>query len=635
MNDATQELSAVRGWPFSEALRAYERTVQTLLEAVPRVPAKYAGVSDPSGWQAMEVRYRAFAACRQLGLNPPLVVTMFGPSGAGKSSLFRRLTGINVPVSEIRPTTYHCVVAVPLSLCQEELLRLVFPGLRLTRLENPEDVRQKDPRSPQLFYSPMTAGNGDLPFILADVPDFNTVECENWARAEDMLRRAELTIFVSYSESYKDKKTIEMLARCCQLSELLVYVLTKTVRRSAQNIWRDLVASVETYEEFRSTRNDGRTLAEFLASSLCYYSPPVAPDQAPRFITVEPLYEGQPGFLELLRGQPAEQLVAGALAQSVSAALPYCREVLRKGQAKLQGLQSSIRTCEEMLRGVVEEVVKEVYPLGAVLEEVKRVAFRRVPAPFRWLGEVGKLGLFIPRSTLGAFNGLGRLVSTGDTTGAEEQQVVAQQLDLLEQEKLRQGLERLINQLRERFPNTDGDEPWILSSERCHTVLNNVFRDPWPAPSDDWKAEFLSEIEAWIRQHVFWAVAIVVSPFLTLTGLGLIAVDLVTTGGFFGTTLGTLTAVGAASSMGELLSKLQLQRVAEKAFRSWVKHRSRELYSHLDPHFLRPLLEPWLNESQTLEGIAFDDALAACDQMDELARHLRSSIGQFSQGLER
>jgi len=258
------ECSLSENLTFEGRLQTYAQSVERLLEDIPRLCALLQSPVKAGLWDALQSRYRAFKACLEKEITPPLVVTLYGPSGAGKSTIFRWLTGLDVPAGDhIRPVTRRSVIAVPPEICRDDILQPIFPGFDLVPLVDKEDLKLASSGSPRLHYAVASRSQQGLPFILADVPDFNTVECKNWEEAERMLSRAELTIFLVYQEGYSDKRIVEMLAQCCRVSERLVYVFTKTPPEAAKTMWQHLLQIAKDSPEFGESRRDGQSLAEF------------------------------------------------------------------------------------------------------------------------------------------------------------------------------------------------------------------------------------------------------------------------------------------------------------------------------------------------------------------------------------
>lgn len=647
------------GMSLSEHFRSYDDAVNLLLKYVPIVSAQISGMLDASAWEAMRVRYNSFKAFKVRGVAPPLVATFLGPSGSGKSTLFRWLTGIDVPVSVRRPTTYQCVLAVPPSHCDEELLSLVFPGKPLVRLQHPDDVSKKPCGIPKLFYAPMNAKTRGLPFILADVPDFNTVERENWARAHEMLTRAELTIFVCYKESYKDERTIEMLAHCCRLSERLVYVLTKTDQGEAEarEIKDDLLRTVKGLNGFQGVRSDGRKLTSFLADSLWYYSPLVLSDPISQ-IAVRPLEAHQPDFFDLLRGQPSEKLIIGALANSASTAVPYCREVLRNGLEKLKRCQAHIHSVEKALCAKTLEAVKKVYQLEIFIKELERINSQQAPA--LWKRVLRKLRELMTNLVCNILNIPWRLAPTklqnslgnvlrrasskqsgtgkaANSSGSNVAMSLSEDLIQKERNQISKMLNELIDELRRHFRSDAGDQPCVFSPERCRAALNAAFEDTWPTLSRQWTTYLSQRIEA--STKLWRRLELIIDGAVALCAVLLVACTV--SRALFGVLPKLPIAVGIAFIASLIVGKLTAdcrrrarKKLAEQAHGDWCEGRSGELLRYLKTHFAQSLLDSCWKTCQALGGVPFEQLQRACDQIDELARRSRDSKTWLSSGIK-
>src|SRR5258707_5876374 len=154
-----------------ELLAAFDEALQKLLVLLPGVHQAVAGLrpldAEPR-WALLRLNADDLAQ-RKLP-----VVTLLGPSGAGKSTIFRLLTGIEVPAGGAeRPMSHNCTVAIPPDFPEEQLAAM-FPAMRLRRLEDPAEIKRPDLPRDTLFFCEMpehVAAHGD--FLLADVPDFS------------------------------------------------------------------------------------------------------------------------------------------------------------------------------------------------------------------------------------------------------------------------------------------------------------------------------------------------------------------------------------------------------------------------------------------------------------------------------
>ena len=329
-------------------------------------------LEDMDGWAAMLKRQEAM---RRQGGRPVLVATLYGPSGAGKSTLFRLLTGVEVPAgNDVRPVSYASAVAVPQALLRDGLVDSLFPGFRLQPLDSPQQLRDKENQG-KLFPVAYRANDGqELPLVLADVPDFTTVEVGNWEQCRRMLERAEIVLFAVFSESYVNRDVIEELARCCQLAGHMAYLLTKThSAEQARRIWEDLTQWKLTSEEqglaekFAQRRADGRTLLEFLAQAPVYYSPW---REVPRLEDIQPLRQDDPPLESLLRGATGENILLSACFSSPRWAIQGCRTTLNEVNHRIDELNGHLTQAERPINEAAKRIAGSEFPIGRMMELV-------------------------------------------------------------------------------------------------------------------------------------------------------------------------------------------------------------------------------------------------------------------------
>ena len=307
-----------------QRLQHFLDDVGKLLVMMPKV---HKALHDPSpfdkieGWEPMVTRCQAY-------LNQDdelaLVSMLLGPSGAGKSTVFTLLTGLPVPAGgDVRPLTHASMAAVPPRIGDFERLAGLFPGytqiVKLDSRDDYEKLKERDTPLDLLFYS----GNDPaldqsvLPLVLVDAPDFNTTEEANWDKAERMLARAEVIVFIVYPESYKDDRVIKALRRCCGLAGYLAYFVTKTDQKAAQTIWADLLRTMR--EKFsQEKRKDKRTIPEFLESCPAYFSPR---SKSPKLEDIQPITSSSPSFVSLLGGEDGVDIILTGLLEPTQGAL--------------------------------------------------------------------------------------------------------------------------------------------------------------------------------------------------------------------------------------------------------------------------------------------------------------------------
>lgn len=617
---------------------SYAEAVECLLRNFPGVyqllhPGQHA--KGVEGWQAMLQRFEAFQA---QGRQPVLVATLYGPTGAGKSTLFRLLTGVDVPAGDIvRPMSYACAVAVPQTWAAEDRLQQVFPRFQLEELTDPQQLRKPDERTDRLFHLAYPAQNGDeLPLVLADVPDFDSVERQNWAKAEYMLQRAEVVVFLVYGEGYANEAVVKELARGCRIAARLAYLFTKTPSQDhARKKWEHLLETLEKgqsahAEIFREKRSDGRTLLEFLKQSPVYFSPRREAPVLPALEDVQPIYPETAPLTSLLRGLDAENLLLAGLLEPTGRVVQACRRELGTVRLRIEELKKRLEQAEKVVEDVAGRIAGSEFPISEMMKIVLTEArkgqswlVKGITFPFRWIrGMVG-----------GVIQSGKNLINMMRGAGTLHEEVLTRHQ--LEQRRLGEGVEYLINRWRGDFRLVD---PHFLEQNRIAGVRAEFQTVPVPEPSQDWESHVRREVKVWAKEHP-WLCDLLpsVGDMLAVVGGTVLVVDLFTTGGLFGTHIvaGSLGVAGAAAGGGaavgiflQWVQKWQLQKVMEEADRRWREQRTRELGSHLRCHFYQKMFHPWFHLLQMLEKAPVAECNKACAELEELL----SGLGQTNAG---
>lgn len=609
----------------SNPFQQYDQSVATLCEHLPSVFALL-HPGDPieslDGWSALVKRHAAF---RLLGGTPVLVATMCGPTGAGKSTLFRCLTAVQVPAGDVlRPMSYACALAVPQSFDGQRLSH-VFPDFDLQELQNPGQLTQKDVPTNRLYFTRYEASNGQshLPLLLADVPDFDSFALANWDKAEAMMARAEVVLFVVQGEKYADDKVIEILARCCRLAGRLIYVVTKveadntaTGRAKTKQIWEDLVCNKladpctsdnKHIQAFQSTRSDGQTLLGFLGRSPVYFSPRVL-GRPPRLEDIEPLAEAQPSFMSLLQGLEAEEIVLSSLLQPVAAVVGACARILEEGRCMQRELAKQHKAAKSVLGKAAGRVAGSQFPIGRFLEIV--LAETRAAQPW-YFGAMSRPVSWVTSKATRA------LVSW--LQGSEEDKPRSRAE--FEKEHLGIEVEWLLDKWRGRLPDAARDDGF-LSAKRCIEVRDAFLHQKPPEPQAVWEEHVRQSLKQWMKDHPWRSSTFpFASSALIVVGISLIVVDLTHTGGMG---MASVIAAGAAGSfVASLFLKWveawQLKQVLKVADAAWREQRTRELREHLREHFFTPLFQPSLDQRRRLKAGPFKQCRQACDQLNRIA----------------
>jgi hypothetical protein len=599
-----------------DAFQRYRAGVQLLLQHVPGIERSLAELGDHfslDGWDSMQLRFQAF---QQQDAQPMMVATLYGPSGAGKSAWFRQLTGIDVPSGHVlRPMTYACVMAVPPTLDDPERLVRLFPGFVLKPLEHMDELRCPEAEQTRLLYiayadqSPAQS----LPLILVDVPDFNTVEQANWDKADRMLDRAEVVVFVVFGDAYKDDRVVSELGRCCRKAGFLAYLFTKTTPTAAAAKWQDLLATVQRFDAFQQRRNDGRTLHEFLSACDAYSSPLSDP---PRLSEIAPLRPTAPSLDSLLRGQDAVRIVLTGLLESTAQAVAGCRELLGVAKTRRVAYDQALQRVTRELLTAAQTVAASQFPAGRLVELAIDVSRRNL----HWSARIFRypVALMARQGKAAVRRLLGWLMENPDPDEVRERPD-------LERDRLYQFAERLIDRFRSLYPE-HAVPGGMLDHARCAAVRDAFLAQPLPQPTRDWEDVVRTALEGWCQNNRLLAHLLVLSGDVMLAaGATAIVIDLGTTGGIIGT-VGLPALAGAGSVVaGRILDRfdhLQLRRIAEQAYDQWRDQRRQELAAHLQANFADPLFASWRECLEQLDEATIDRCADACAELTGLAKHL-------------
>jgi ABC-type cobalamin/Fe3+-siderophores transport system ATPase subunit len=578
-----------------ELLAAFDGALQELLVLLPAVHEALA-VERPLDAEQRWGLLRANAD--ELAQRRLPVVTLLGPSGAGKSTIFRLLTGLDVPAGGAeRPMSHNCMVAVPPDLSPEQLAA-TFPGMQLRALDDPAEIKRADLPRDTLFHREMPADvavQGD--FILADVPDFSTTCLENWEKAKLMLQRAEVVVFVVTRFSYADYQTVLYLARSCALAGHLAYVLTMADAESARRVWIDLVEqkvpefalrrdipAEDEQQPFAESRADHRTRAEFLAEADVYYSPY---SEAPQLEDIRALRDGAPPLADFLRGRNIARLMLTKRANDLLQGLKLADEILATHAAQLADFRARRSAIFTNTEEDALDIVGQQLPLGEILEEVLAQAQRVLPV---WRRAIATVSGPVWRGLRGG------LAAIRDFFSKPEQ---ARELrrDELELAALLDRASRLADRWR-----ADHGTALDLTAERCSAALATLRQSAAPPPDHEWRQFAAEKARTWVREHPNRATLILnAGGAVALLAGGYATFDVLTTGGVvslvltkvgvFTSAAGGLAATGVlGSAINHLVARLGLTPVLLEFQAEWKRQRNRQLRAHLREHFARPLV---------------------------------------------
>ena len=578
-----------------ELLAAFDRALQKVLVLLPAVHHSVAGLrpldAEPR-WALLRLN------AEDLATRKIPVVTLLGPSGAGKSTVFRLLTGIDVPAGGAeRPMSHNCMVAVPPWFPEDELAEM-FSTMHLRRLDDPAEIKRPDLPRDTLFFQTMpdhVAAHGD--FLLADVPDFSTTCLENWEKAKLMLQRAEVVIFVATRFSYADYQTVLYLARSCALAGHLAYLLTMADADAAGRIWLDLtshkapefalrrdIPAEDEPRPFGELRADHRTRAEFLAQADIYFSPY---SEQPDLQGIRALRDGAPALVDFLRGRNIARLMLAKRANDLLEGLKLADETLATQTAQLGDLRARRAAIDAHLVDDSLDIVGQQLPLGEILEEVLEQA--QAVLPF-WRRAVATVSGPVWRGLRGTFVAIREFFS-------KPEQARELHRDELELGALGDRASRLADRWR-----ADHGATFDLTAERCAAATTALRLVSVPPPDQEWQQFAAAKAGAWVRAHPNRATLILnAGGAVALLAGGYATFDVLTTGGAISLVLtkvgmltGAATGLAATSLVGSainhLVQKLGLTPVLVEFQAEWKKQRNRQLRAHLREHFARPLL---------------------------------------------
>ncbi len=540
------------------------------------------------GWKDLKARFSAF---QMRGKDPVLIATLYGPSGSGKSTLFKLLTGVDVPAGgAVRPCSMACAAAVPESLDDPQKLAVLFPGFIAEKLVSQSQIRQTDGPDRLLFAINSAQKNQPIQLVLVDVPDFNTVEKTNWDKAENMLRRAEVVIFMVYDNAYSDEKVIQELVRCCKKSASMAYMLTMTNAESARQIWDDLLQKVAgKVPEFQEQRADGKTLHQFLSESPVYFSPR---SEHPNLENVYPLNESTPPLQSLLQGFDAEKIIISGLREPALQTVVSCTSFIENAELDLAGMQDRDRAMRADLLEHAKAVAFSEFPAGRLVQIVLEEARRRRPWYLRFITK----GFEIPGVV---FKKGQKLIDW--LRGKNDEGPSLFNRDDLERKRLHDAIEHMGNHWRGNYPDLSGTEG-ALSSANCENARNAFTNVKIPAAGLDWETEVRKALVLWAEENKWKCAMLATMSDLAMTaGIALLMVDLCTTGGSFSALLMNPLILGPVAGFGiKFLEDYHLNTVAENGHNKWKTQRTQELLIHMDEKWAAVLLQGWRLKLKTL-----------------------------------
>ncbi len=229
----------------------YQETITHTLAAVREARTTLASAHFPlSTGSAETAQHLARTTVTQLDdyilpklatLDAPLTVVVGGSTGAGKSTLVNTLMGEPVTRSgAIRPTTRQPVL---LHRPEDEAAfapERILPNLVRVPVAPGEALPGANPHSGQDELVTVPVESLPAGIALIDAPDFDSVSDENRRLAQQLLRAADLWLFVTTANRYADAVPWEILRQAAARDITIAVVLNRVPEGAEDEIEADL-----------------------------------------------------------------------------------------------------------------------------------------------------------------------------------------------------------------------------------------------------------------------------------------------------------------------------------------------------------------------------------------------------------
>ena len=204
-------------------------------------------------------RLREHLRARGTDLDGPLVAVLAGSTGVGKSTLLNSLVGAQVPTSVRRPTTLTPVLVYhpddELWLAADRILG-GFEKIRLLDDDAWDDpavasaVPERAPAGEEAATAPapqlILRSTPKMPpgMCLIDCPDLDSYLDTNRELAQHLLEVADLWIFVTTANRYRDEPGLELLRKAARRDVAIGAVLNRVTQGSLLAAKQDLSAEI-------------------------------------------------------------------------------------------------------------------------------------------------------------------------------------------------------------------------------------------------------------------------------------------------------------------------------------------------------------------------------------------------------
>ncbi|MFW0119508.1 GTPase [Rothia sp. P5764] len=229
----------------------YNQTILNTLASVREARNTLAAASFPlNTGSAEQAQQEAKTAVTQLDdyilpklstLDAPLTLVVGGSTGAGKSTLVNTLIGEPVTRSgAIRPTTRQPVLLYRPEDVAAFTPERILPHLVRLPVEPGQALPGANPHSGQDELVTVPVDSLPKGIALIDAPDFDSVSEENRRLAQQLLRAADLWLFVTTANRYADALPWEILRQAATRDITIAVVLNRVPEGSEDEIEADL-----------------------------------------------------------------------------------------------------------------------------------------------------------------------------------------------------------------------------------------------------------------------------------------------------------------------------------------------------------------------------------------------------------
>ncbi|MGQ4532065.1 dynamin family protein [Dermabacteraceae bacterium P13115] len=309
------------------------------------LPLEVDGVEEArANVRAAALRLEDHVIPRYRSLEAPLLTVVGGSTGAGKSTLVNALVGHPVTrAGAVRPTTRQPILLHHPRDAHWFQGRRILPGLarvsgsvrRDVDAAELRDAAQREHANASEVTSLMLVADAALPRYVAllDAPDIDSVSAHNRRLAAQLLRAADLWIFVTTANRYADAAPWAMLREAAKRDITVVVVLSRVPgdTQVRADITADLRAMLER---------------EGLADAQLFVVPEAELDERGMLPAAEvaPLanWLGDLAANPGRRAAIARRTLAGALGE-VSASVQDAAEALEKQRAEADHLAQQVR----------------------------------------------------------------------------------------------------------------------------------------------------------------------------------------------------------------------------------------------------------------------------------------------------